>query len=319
MWVGVFAGLLGALAVGGEAGQAGAPPAQPASSAAKPGVVVTAPKAVERQRDFAQKSRSMSHSLAVDAPNLQLARWVRPICVRVGGMAPEQGAALIKRVTDTAKQLGLTVDKPGCLANLDVLMTDDPAWVIAQLKAKDYPFVNFTTAGAVSVTQREGFGDVGSASSNEKLKQFSASGEPIRAWHTVAWRATDGRPGSSPDPTLGFSHISTGGADEFFSVLVIIDSNKVEGLQFSQLADYVLMQAFTEPDPEHPPVAPSILNLFRDRAAGEPAQMALTDWDIGFLKGLYAARGNARAEVQRSEIARSIRDQLQRPKARQPN
>jgi hypothetical protein len=43
---------------------------------------------------------------------------------------------------------------------------------------------------------------------------------------------------------------------------------------------------------------------------GSPVPLTLTRWDLGFLKGLYAATDNLYASSQRSEIKARIRRDL---------
>lgn len=299
---------------------ASGPAAEASPPVTVPSVVVTAPSAATAQQQFDRKVQSVVRSLAVAAPNAQLSRWSRPICVRVAGMSVEQGTALMRRLNSVAKDLGLLLDRPGCLPNIDVLLTEDPRGLIEDLEKKDYPFVAFAQdeyrVDGMALPIKGG-SHATQGVDRALYERFLASAEPVRVWHTEAWRKTDGRPGSEPDPDgrAGFSRVSTTGADEVFCVLVVIDANQLKDLQFEQLADYIVLQTFTRPDPKQQPQAPSILTLFADRKAGRPSPPGLTEWDRGFLKGLYAARGNTGAGQQRNEIERALRAELNKPEA----
>jgi hypothetical protein len=69
------------------------------------------------------------------------------------------------------------------------------------------------------------------------------------------------------------------------SVIVVVDTKRVEKLNFGQLADYIGMIGLAEvnPDAEVGPV-PTILRLFR--TAPDPPQ-GLSAWDEAFLASLY--------------------------------
>jgi hypothetical protein len=71
------------------------------------------------------------------------------------------------------------------------------------------------------------------------------------------------------------------------SVIVVVDANRIQGLNVGQLADYVGMVGLAEvhQDAEVGPV-PTILRLFR--ASPDPPQ-GLSAWDQAFLASLYGA------------------------------
>jgi hypothetical protein len=89
-------------------------------------------------------------------------------------------------------------------------------------------------------------------------------------------------------------------AFDFFSIVVIIDTNRTEHTRLDQLADYLIMAGLTNADLDSDlGSAPSILRLFALSGENQPA--GLSGWDAAFLKALY--QSNPTSRTQRSEIA----------------
>lgn len=56
---------------------------------------------------------------------------------------------------------------------------------------------------------------------------------------------------------------------------------------------------------------PSILNLFAERAAGREPTAEMTEWDLAYLEGLYAApRNTPNVDTQRRAIGRRMEGEL---------
>jgi len=86
----------------------------------------------------------------------------------------------------------------------------------------------------------------------------------------------------------------------FTSVLVIIDMRQVDGISYGQLTDYIAMRGFAQLDPDADiGSAPSILQLFSANPP-QPVPQALSDWDLQFLRALYATEQDS--VVQRNQI-----------------
>jgi hypothetical protein len=71
-----------------------------------------------------------------------------------------------------------------------------------------------------------------------------------------------------------------------YSVIVVIDLTRIEGMTFGQVADYVAMVGLAQirQNPELGEV-PTILGLFAASGADRPR--GLTPWDQSFLKAVY--------------------------------
>jgi hypothetical protein len=88
---------------------------------------------------------------------------------------------------------------------------------------------------------------------------------------------------------------------------VIVDTSRLNGAPLTVVADYVAFVSLAQINPDlSAPDFPTILNLFSSRdPATRPTQ--LTEWDLGYLNGLYHVIRNARdASEQESEIERRM-------------
>lgn len=90
-------------------------------------------------------------------------------------------------------------------------------------------------------------------------------------------------------------------------------SDALAGLTLVQLANYAAMRAFARTDPARlaQSAAPTILHVL-DAPIGSAVPVTLTQWDLSFLRALYASSANNYATRQRSEMRRLVRDDLER-------
>ena len=89
----------------------------------------------------------------------------------------------------------------------------------------------------------------------------------------------------------------------FTSVIVVVDSKRMKGIDINQLADYIAMVGLAKINLEADVGgAPTILRAFAASAGNleEPAPSSITAWDQQFLHGLYATRQSSR--LQRAAI-----------------
>ena len=146
--------------------------------------------------------------------------------------------------------------------------------------------------------------------SRAALAAFQTGEAPVRWWHVSApVDANTGQlatrlPGEDA-PTISRTtsgRLRTQIRNDLNRVIVIVDVPRSEGLNFTQLSDYVAMAAFSQVDPDADASNyDSVLNLFRDPAGVE----GLTAWDRAYLTALYSAELNQSASShQLGEIGR---------------
>lgn len=254
-------------------------------------VVVTGSPAAEAATAFVR-------SVAAPAPDRELALWRDPVCVGVGGMQPEAAQYMVDRISDWAHSLGLRIGRPGCRANVFIVATDD-----GDARARDL----------VASRPREfRTGVAGSDRGDAALRVFQSSGRPVRWWHvSIPTDEETGNPirrlpGQAPVEWTGRSltrrsdfgansmavspsRLSSRARDDLQQVIIVLDTEALEGATFAQVTDHIAMAALAQLEADANPGFPSILNLFRPEGSVE---QTLTRWDAAYLRGLYSAEQN---------------------------
>ncbi|MBS0579735.1 MAG: hypothetical protein JSR36_10805 [Proteobacteria bacterium] len=236
-----------------------------------------------------------------------LARWDEPICPLVAGLPRQEGEFVLARLSQIASKAGAPLAGEKCDANLFVVLSNEPEVLLRKWWARDRRL--FATHNGVGA-----------------IRTFLDTPRPVRVWYNAGVLSAEGLPASSGvtlgglvSPTLGTSNIPTttvhsasrlryGAVPGLSSVIVVVDTRRLEGLNFGQLADYVgligLAQVRLDADPGS---APTILRLFR-AAADRPA--ALSPWDEAFLASLY--RSEQGSVMQLSGMEHAMLDSIAR-------
>lgn len=260
-----------------------------------------------------RSTRSVTDSFVgnISAPALQRgpARWDRQVCIGVTNLRAEVAQPIIDRISDVATQVGLSLAPPGCKPNLVIMMTDDGQAMARQMVQSRGRDMMVTVSGATL--------------GRKALEAFQTTDRAVRWWHISLPIAPSGAPtvrlpgqgafnvgGSITRPSdLGDFGVQNNGSrltspvkDELKQVVVIVDITKLEGYDFSQLADYLAMVGLAQIDPEaRTDRFDTILNLF---APDGPALTGLTAFDHAYLKGLYSAQNVSQSNQARlSEVA----------------
>ena len=102
-----------------------------------------------------------------------------------------------------------------------------------------------------------------------------------------------------------------------FGAMVIVERGSLEGLTATQVGDYAAMRAFSSvrPDEARKSGAPTILTIL-DAGMDDEVPITMSSWDLGYLKGLYAANPYRSGIRQRSEVATAIDREIARAKDR---
>ncbi|MCA3698828.1 hypothetical protein [Brevundimonas sp.] len=92
-------------------------------------------------------------------------------------------------------------------------------------------------------------------------------------------------------------------------MIIIVDVDRVAGVDLGALADYLAVISLAQIDPElDPGPYDTILSLFSEGASPPPG---LTDWDRAFLQGLYSAEQIDEAANGRiGNVARTMADEI---------
>lgn len=246
-----------------------------------------------------------------------LARWDSKICVGVINLQRETAEFLADRISTVAVDLGLEVGDAGCAPNVMIVATGDGT-EMARTLARE---------------QGRGLrpGGAGMTRGGNAFEDFQTNDRAVRWWQVSMPMDSAGNsratrlPGDCFGSCVGdgsaaefapqidvfaASRLSTQIVDNIFRTLVIVDVDDVAGLTVLQLADYIAMVtlAQVDPDAEIDGYA-SILNVLDNPAAAD----SLTNWDLAYLEGLYAAeRSSTNVRANRAEVVDSITDAHQR-------
>ncbi len=305
------AGLLSSLSA-----QAAAPAASSntgaSSAAGEPAAATPGPAEVTV---FAQRLKlearitNFVYGIAVLENEEAVARWQRPVCPLVTGLAQDRGEFVLERLSEIARMTGVPLADEHCRPNLFIFVTSEPKELL-QAMEKRYFGLTF-----------------GNATPSE-VDEFINTPRPVRVWHSPYWTPNGATPlahgvppsaqilggGLSSPPTyntpgaIGASRLMAPGSWTFGNVYVVVDEKQVHGVSQGQFADYIAMVSLAEIKPNANPGgdAHSILTLFAGKPQAAPA--ALSDWDQAFLKSLYGTA--PQATQARALISRGMMNDL---------
>jgi hypothetical protein len=237
-------------------------------------------------------------------PEDQLARWDSRVCPQVAGIPAHQAQYIIDRISQRAFDLGLRPSGPGCRANLLIFVTPD-ADVLAQALAGDRNLVAYYNDNEYGRTQ-----------GREALARFVASDAPVRWWHVSQTVSQGGVVIGEGEVVRSYgTRLQSATRQDFNRAMIIVDARQADGLAFEALADYLAMVSLAQIDAgADTSDIPSILNVFDEKAAGRQPTGQMTDWDLAYLEGLYAAPAYAPSlHGQRRAITRRMDNEIRAP------
>ena len=271
-----------------------AAPALGQQAADQADVVITA----REQRD--KQIRDYVRALANVPGRDPMARFDRTtVCPGAVGLSAARNAEIAARMRVVAKAAGIAVsDKADCKPNALVIFAADKEAMVAALEKA--PPVYFRDAYGMPIRTPK---QAGPATAWHLEGRLDRSGTP------VAYNAdTSQYELNSPLPP---SRTSSTMRPIFIAAVVVIQLDSVVGLSPTQIADYAAMRTLAQTDPEKVKgvSAPTILTIL-DAPDDAEVPVTLTKWDLGYLRGLYAAAPMRSAATQRGEIKRGIEGDL---------
>lgn len=265
---------IGALCAAGPlAAQAPAPKSDDTSS--DNAIVVTGKTGEPTRGEVSRQARAVSRVSPYQVHEEALPRFWGPVCPGVVGLSPDAAAAMVARIRDNLTRLKLPLAGDACSPNLVIAFVDDGRSLLANLQ-RNQPAI---------------FKTISPSEQAEMLTEKT----PVHVWNNLAMRWT----GAGPPPIHKGDKPSVWGqlnrqfmpeAPDIVSALVVFDRDAVVGMTLGQLADYATMRglAHTRPAGGGQPMA-TILSLFDSGGAGPDA---LTSFDVGYLRSLYALQPN---------------------------
>ncbi len=236
----------------------------------------------------------------------QLARWDHSICTGIAGAPQRQAEFIANRIAQRANALGLTPGAPGCAPNVSVIVTGQSDAVAQRMYANNRALFAFQQSSNITTLDQA------------SLNDFLQTPRPVRWWHVAERLSADGMALSgdasqggvtnAPSARSTGSRLQSDTRQDLNRVIIIVDARRVGSAPLAALADYISMVALAQINPNaQVRNYPTIMSLFAARAVGEPAPTAMTEWDVGYLDGLYHATRNAHSvQQQQSEIGQRM-------------
>lgn len=269
------------------------PPAEGGPGAAEEIVVTGA-------RDRAQAIRTYVEAVTVETDDQVATFWDR-VCPASFGLPAAYNEVIERRVREIARQAGIRTARPGCRANVVIIVADGP-FIDRLHRERPDIFRGVALPEIRTVLRDEG---------------------PIRAWQIVMPRGSDGRPldrvsfleiGGPPRYIgnaflrrgLGSSLTQRQTRQDLDISFVLFELDAVEGLTLTQIADYAAMRTLARTSPAAIRGPRTILGLFDDIGSGYARVEAMTGWDAAYLRALYRTNSTVSAAQQRSNMVRMI-------------
>jgi hypothetical protein len=297
-------------------------PQNPASNKTET-VVVTAPRT--RQEIDAIVSRFVDLHAATNRKTGQYMRDdIGPVCPITLGLPQAFDDFITARVVKVAASVGAKTDATGkCAPNIEILFTDQPKAVVKSLSDR--------THGAI----------LGMHFTHETPRLLDVT-HPIQGWYVTGTRVFDDtvapvtsvepdgstessadnrmpRPDSAyhnaPDRVALGTRIPSRRISSILNVLIVADIREVGGHEVGSIADYVTMLALSEPRSlDQCNDLPSILDLMSSQCSSRARPDKLTDSDMAYLKGLYAADlGATTNSMQKQSIQTGMEGEMASP------
>jgi hypothetical protein len=243
-----------------------------------------------------QRNRAIHDFVAAVTPapiGGQLRRYQNEVCPAATGLPDAQNMLIGQRLRQVAAAAGIPLAHEGCGPNALLIVVDDKKEFIAALRRR-YPIY---------------FSDPVNGSKDPPHELG-----PATAWHVEGMLTANHTPApqqliyhyyivSSTDS----SRLRPPSIPHFVAGVLVVERRSLAGLTTTQLADYAAMRLYATTKPQKlKSTASSILGVL-EAPMGSAIPLSLTNWDLSFLKSLYAIDDRQYANLQRSRIERVVR------------
>ncbi len=242
-------------------------------------------QAIQRQaRDIAVRQG--------DLRDVPLARFEDRLCPGVTGLTPDVAALIIDRVRANARMLDIRVQDDGCNANFVIAFVPDGEALLRRLMEESPENFQYLNSGQ---------------------KRDMLEPGPVHVWTSVEQRSLTGMPIAqvrdlTRPPVTGahaaHSRIYTATRRDITSVMITFDTGAVRDMTVGQLADHATMRGLAQTRPAGSLEIDSILALF---GAGDAPPQRLTDFDMAYLRALYADIANLPAIAKLGNVGDEMR------------
>lgn len=241
----------------------------------------------ERAKALVRKQVSAFVSAITVAPFQDtLKRWRSALCPMVAGLPRSQGEFFLEKISQFAHEAGAPLAPERCEANLAIVFTSRPEELLRAWSRRNVKL--FLGAGARRITR------------------FIDESRPVRIWYNSTLMAVDGMAlgefqdiagGVPNNPHARASHIAVDEVRTLDAVLIVVDTGRVSGVTYDQLAGYIAMASLAELHADAPlGDAVTILGLFATPQRA-PAD-GLSPWDKAYLRALYHTQQGETMQLQ---------------------
>jgi hypothetical protein len=220
------------------------------------------------------------------------------LCPAAVGLSEAQNAAIAARMRQIAAAVPLPLAAPDCRPNILVLIAPDKEEMIAALRRRHPIYFRNAFNQIIELPNERG---------------------PATAWHLSARVDRNGQPLGFDEET-GVEIVSTTVAPSrismtvrpiFLAAVVVIEARSLAGLTTTQVGDYAAMRAYAPIRPRGlPRNANSVLTVL-DAPMDALIPASVTEWDLAYLRGLYATPAYQSAPRQRADIRRAMTRDLE--------
>jgi hypothetical protein len=234
----------------------------------------------------------------------QFARWRDQICIHVDGLAFDQAAKIAARVNDVARAVGVGIQPAGCAnANIEIEFTDNAQGLLDSIAAKRQQLLGYHYS--------------------TETKTLKTVNRPVQAWYMTATAGNGANAGATfggmtgqtgkseviddpnnPPPTgCAESRLSTCLSSVYKNVLVVADTNNLNGKDLGVLTDYIALVALSRPASlDGCATDPSVLDVLAPKPCGRDVPKGLTPADAAAITALYASDVKAMKPAEQSEL-----------------
>lgn len=210
-------------------------------------------------------------------PGEQIARWSDAICLYIGGISEQRTKYIASYITSIAESIGVRVISSRCQANVFIFMSN----------SSDAIARNFVRQNPSLYQDTKKYGLPRKAD----ISDFLAP-KPVR-WVTAHETRVE---------NLLPSRISTPTKESRTFSYILVDSKRVDGASWRQLAAYLSVVALTSPDMTRTYGHETILSVF-DLPRGTPTRPKdLTQLDKSLLQAYYNFDPFLSGNLQRADI-----------------
>jgi hypothetical protein len=241
----------------------------------------------------------------------RIATFEQPICPAAFGLPAAYNHVLEQRLRGDAAEVGLRTAAEQCDANIVLIVSDNPSSLISMLER----------------VRPQMFAGLERSQVDDILKEKQA----VRTWQAIEPRGTDGRPlqrvtflqwdagppipiggqGTWFNPWAANSRIQQSIRPDLVSSFVVIQTDAVDGLTLTQIADYAAMRALARTRYSAGVEGQSVLGVV-DGSDGDRGIQHLTSWDLAYLRSLYRTSNIVAAHQQKADIAATMQKQLRK-------